>query len=535
MRLLSRGIWIVPVLALVGLGATSREAALLDAVKAGDESGVRALLQQKVSANAAEVDGTTALAWAVQYDRLQIAELLLRSGADPTRSNRYGVAPLFLAAVNGNAALIERLIKAGADPKTAGKGGETPLMAAARNGSVDAVRALIARGADVNAREARRGQTALMGAAAEGNAAAARVLIEAGADVHARSKGPATPPMDAAEFTRGNYNRKDRFDEYTPLLMAVRRGHTDVVRALLDGGANVRDTAPDGASVLVIAAANAHWELGALLLERGADPNAAAQGWNALHQTARTRGLNVTRLAFPVPTGNLSSFDFAKRLLARGVDVNARVTRSWGRSDNQRGRFSVIGATPLLMAAKTADAELMRLLLESGADIKIRNRIGTTVMMAAAGCDVTYVGEDSKPPEESLDAVKVALEWGGNVNDVNDNGDTPLHGAAFTGADIVVQFLVDKGAKLDAVNMYGQSPLAVAHLDYQGQIDQYHPETEAFIRKLLAERGIPPGEVFGPLELRQKFVKSGVRPNNNLAGVAVETAEDSQKPDAGNK
>ncbi len=514
---------LLAVVVLAGLGATDRETSLLEAVKSGDVAAVRALLRQKAGATATEPDGTTALTWAVRGNQQELATLLLKAGADPSKANRYGASPVFYAATNGNGPLLETLLAAGAKANAPGVGGEMPLMAAARSGSTEAVRVLLAHGADVHAREARRGQTALMAAAVEGNAAVVKTLVEAGARATDRSHGPATPPLDAAEFTRGNYNRKDRFDEYTPLLMAVRRGHLDVVRALLDAGVSPNEKAPDGASALVIAAANAHWELGALLLDRGADPNAADQGWNALHQTARTRGLNVTRLAYPVPTGRLSSMDFVKSLFAHGVDVHARVTKAWGRSDNQRGRFSVIRATALLMAAKSADAELMRVLLEHGANVQDRNREGTTVLMAAAGCDVTFVGEDSKPPEEALEAVKVALAAGGTVNDANEKGDTALHGAAFTGANIVVQFLVDKGAKLDAVNKYGQSPLAVAHLDYQGQIDQYHPETEAFIRKLLAERGLPEGKVFGPAELRQMFVASGVRGNNNLNTVVVET------------
>lgn len=523
--------WLVAVLVVAGLGATDREAALLDAVKAGDVSVVRMLVQQqKVSANASEIDGTTALAWAVQHNSEPIADVLLRAGADAARANRYGMAPVFLAAANGNAAIIERLMKAGASANASRTGGETPLMVAARNGNADAVRTLIAHGADVHARETLRGQTALMGAASEGNAAAVQVLIQAGADVNLRSRGPAGRPLEAAEGTRSGYTRRGRFDAYTPLLMAVRRGHIDVARALLASGANVHDTAPNGASALVIAAANAHWELGVLLLEHGANPNAMAQGWNALHQTARTRGLGFTRLAHPVPTGTLTSLDFAKSLLKHGVELNVKATKDWGRSDNQRGRFSEIGASAVLMAAKAADVELMRLLLENGADPKVRNRNGTTMIMAAAGCDVSYVGEDSRPAEESLEAVKVALKWGADINERNNVGDTALHGAAFTGANIVVQYLVDHGAKLDATNKWGQSPLAVAVVDYQGSIDQYHPETAAFIRKLLADRGMPEGKVFTPDELRKMYIETGERATGNNIGPEERPSDSDDAP-----
>lgn len=521
--------WLVAVAVVAGLGATDRETVLLDAVKAGDVRGVRALMQQRVSPNAAEVDGTTALIWAVQQEHAEIAELLLQAGADATRANRYGMSPLFVAAANGNAGLLTRLMKAGANPNATREGGETPLMVAARNGNPDAVRALLARGADVRATESRRGQTALMGAVTEGNAEAVKALIQAGADVNMRSRGPATKPLEAAEGTRSGYTRRGRFDAYTPLLMAARRGHIEVARALLAGGANIHDTAPNGASVLVVAAANAHWELGVLLLERGANPNAMGQGWNALHQVARTRGLGFTRLAHPPPTGSLSSLDFAKAVLKHGVDINAKATRDWGRSDNQRGRFSEVGASALLMAAKSADVELMRLLLAAGADPKIRNRDGTTMLMAAAGCDVSYVGEDSRPAEESLEAVKIALAAGADVNERNTVGDTALHGAAFTGANIVVQHLVDQGGRLDATNKWGQSPLAVAVVDYQGAIDQFHPETAAFIRTLLAARGMPEGKVFTPEELRKMYIETGERGIGNDIGTGERRRGDDQE------
>jgi len=225
----------------------------------------------------------------------------------------------------------------------------------------------------------------LMWAAAQGNAEAVTLLIKAGAAVDARSHGPTQTVVKAERSTsnyasdvdpdrvaRGaapdeprlnsaisrDYRRPGRIDAYTPLLFAVRAGHLEAVRALLDGRANVNDAAPDGTSALAIAAINAHWELGVLLLDRGADPDAAAQGWTPLHQVARTRTLNIGQFPYPVPTGRLTGLDLARKLIAHGANVNARMTKEI--VDGYRNRFNRIGATPLLLAAKGADVEMIR-------------------------------------------------------------------------------------------------------------------------------------------------------------------------------
>ena len=163
--------------------------------------------------------------------------------------------------------------------------GETVLMTAARTGKVDVLKLLIARGADIRAHEPSKGQTALMWAAAENNAAAVKLLVEAGADLHERSRG----------------------GSFTPLLFAVRAGHIEASKALLDLGAKIEDALPDGTSALVLATINAHYELAGFLLDRGANPSAAAQGWTALasdrmvstaqcrFQSSRSRGYGGPR------------------------------------------------------------------------------------------------------------------------------------------------------------------------------------------------------------------------------------------------
>ncbi len=461
-------------------------------------SAARALIDQRVDVNAREADGTTALHWAAHHNDLRTADLLIRAGAVVSAANRYGVTPLVLACTNGNAAIVERLLGAGADANTRMPGGQTVLMTAARTGNVGVLKALLARGADVNARESTRGQTALMWAAAEGNAAAVGVLLEAGADIKARSHGP-TPPAGTSlsrpaadndglnDAVSRDYFRRGRVDDYSPLLFAVRAGRLEAVSVLLDAGADVNDSASDGATALVVAAINAHWELGAFLLDRGANPNAAAQGWTPLHQVIRTRTLNIGQFPHPVATGRLSSMDLARKLIAHGADVNARMTREIVDGYRYARRR---GATPFLLAARGADFQMMRLLAESGADPLATDSAKSTALMLAAGIDMGYVNEDSGTNEDALDAVKVAFDLGADVNAVNDRGETALHGAASRGSNAIVQLLVDRGARLDATNKRGFTPLNVANGEGNTATFQRRPETVALFRELMKARGL---------------------------------------------
>ena len=476
-------------LAAAAVAAAPAEPPLVEALKAGDLQAAFALLRAGADPDIAGPDGTTALHWAAYRDDADAADRLLRAGAAPGAANRYGVTPLALAAAGGYGAVVERLLAAGADPHAATPGSETALMSAARAGGVRAVAALLARGADPNAVEATRGQTALMWAAGEGHDEVVRRLLAAGADLHARSHAPA-----AAEAARGagTYTRRvPRLDSFTPLLFAVRAGRTAAVRALLAAGADPNEAAPDGTSALVMAAANAHWALGALLLEAGADPNAAAQGWPALHQVVRTRNLNIGFFPHPEPTGTMSSLEFATRLIAHGADVNARITQPI--VDGFRGFWTQTGATPLLAAAKGADADMMRLLAAHGADATLTNDRGTTPLMAAAGVEMFNPDEDSGTNAEALEALDVALALGGDVNAANRDGDTALHGAAWRGANAIILRLVDEGAELHVENERGFTPLRIANGEEEGRVANINvrPWTVALLQKLLQERGLP--------------------------------------------
>jgi ankyrin repeat protein len=445
---------------------------LADAEKKNDRAAVRALVQQHLDVNAAAVDGDTALHWAAWQDDLETARLLIQAGANVNAANRYGVTPLSLACTNGSAAMIDLFLKAKADPNAALPGGETPLMTAARTGKPDALKVLLVAGADVKAKDDDRGQTALMWAAAEGNTAAVEMLIEFGADIHARSKGG-----------------------FTPLLFAVREGKADTVQALLKAGADVNETLQGpakiaGTSAMALAVANAHYELAAMLLDAGADPNAAKQGWTALHTITWVRQPGyASNDPAPTGSGNMSSIEFVKKIVAKGANVNARMTKRYtvGLSS-----LNTMGATPFLLAARTGDAELMRLLAKLGADPLIPNADDTTPLMVAAGVGTRSPGEDAGTEPEVLEAVKVAIELGNDVNAVDKNGETAMHGAAYKQVPSAAQYLLDHGAKIEVFNRknsHGWTALRIAEGVHRGMNLRASPETAAVIRKAMAAAG----------------------------------------------
>ena len=465
------------VVLLLGLGVTlpGQSRTLLDVVKAGDAAAARTLLARGGDPNSGDADGSTVLHFAVENDETELIQALLAAGARARVANRHGITPLHLAATNGNATIVQRLIAAGADVNGVTPGGETALMMASRTGDPETIKALLTHGAMVDAKEGWRGQTALMWAATENNAAAIRLLVEAGADVKTKSTG----------------------GSFTAFLFAVRGGHIDAARALLDSGANVNERLSDGMSALVLALYNAHFELAAFLLDRGADPNAAEQGWTALHQVAWSRRPNRGfNMPGAVPTGRIDSLELVRKLVAKGANVNARMTKE--PRDGNRNMLNRIGATPFVMAAKSADVPLMRVLLESGADPKIKTNDGTSALMAAAGVGVYGPGESPGTHEEALEAVKLAYEaGGGDVNDVNRDGETALLGAVYRGGAVpVIQFLSDKGAKLDVANKKQWTPLLAAEgVVYASSGIRRYPEAAALIRKLMREKGLPIPEI----------------------------------------
>jgi ankyrin repeat protein len=302
-----------------------------------------------------------------------------------------------------------------------------------------------------------------MWAAMENHAAVVHALLEHGADVHALSTGG-----------------------FSSLLFAVRAGHIDVVRNLVAAGAKVRQTLPDGTGALSLAIINAHYELAAALLDLGADANDDSLGWTPLHQLVWTRRPNTNRGSIPpVPTGNLASLELVARLVAHGANPNARQRKE--PRDGNRNLLNRMGATPFLLAAKAADVELMRALVANGADPLMTTEEKATPLMVAAGVGIWQTGESPGTNEEALEAVTLAWELGGDVNASDASGDRAVHGAAYRGANAVMQFLIEKGARLDVTNKRGWTPLTIAEGVVYPNTFTRRPPTAVLLRELAAK------------------------------------------------
>ncbi len=485
-RKLVRIVCLVLVALVAGLEAADRSNPLVEAVKRGNRDEVRALIQQRADVNVPDPDGTTALHWAVRANDEEMVALLLRARANVKASNRYGLQPIMLAATNGNATMLDRLLKAGADPNTANSEGETVIMTAARTGRVDALKVLAARGANVNARENWFGETAIMWAASENHAGAVRALVELGAEKNARSSVLDAPVL---EFPRsGGPNSPFPRGGWTPLMFAAREGSVDAARALADLGADLNAVAlPEtdvplneeeaksaekgiGTTALVFAIINAHYDLAAMLLEKGADPNITdLSGTAALYAAVDMNSLQwVQGRPAPILTDTLDGGDIVKRLLQRGANPNAKLKSRPLKRHHDAGSTLNFGqgTTPLFRAARTNDVAVMKLLLDAGADPFVTLPDRTTVLMTAAGQGYGGLrGEGIRiviPTEEgAIGALTLLLDRGLDVNAFNSLGNTALHAAVGRG-DSVVKFLVDRGATPNFKNKAGLAPLDLA-------------------------------------------------------------------------
>ena len=527
------------VVAVLGAGRSD----VADAVMDGDRAALQRLVQQKADVNEPQVDGATALHWAVYKNDLESANLLMRSGARANVKNREGVSPLYMASLYGEPAIVELLLKGGADARELTANGETMLMLAARNGNPGVIKLLLAAGVDVNARENIRGTTALMWAAEQSNAEAVKALLDAGADFKAQS-GPAGLPRNyftqRVNVANVETARKKRIAEaagvpfepapatapaapeddgpvaglvgrggggLTPLIFAARQGDLESARLLIAAGADVNQTSQYVWSPLLTATENRHYQLALFFIEKGADVNLAnLGGWTPLYLATDNR--NIEGGDYPTPRPDLDHLDFIKVLLDHGANPNARVR------DNTMTRtiftmqwFQEAGAIPFARAAQSSDVALMKLLLSYGADPSLATDFGDTALAAAAGIGwvdgVTF--EWSR--EANLEAIKMLLDLGLDPNSADADGRTPLMAAALKGRSEIVQLLVDRGAKLEtrdngsrdtdklASKLAGHTWQALDYADglvrtgVQSAVN--HPETAALIRKLMAERGLP--------------------------------------------
>jgi ankyrin repeat protein len=421
------------------------------------------------------------LAAAEENNTLAVDELLA-SGANPNKGNPYGITPLSLACQNGNAVMTRALLGAGAEVGTRLPGGETPLMIAARTGDAETVRVLLKQGAEVDATES-KGQTALMWAAAEGNLEVVKILVEQGAH-----------PQKAL---------KSGFNAF---FFAIREGHRPVVQYLLankHAGANEamqveREASrgpKKGITALRLAMENGHFDLAVDLLEQGADANDQRAGYAPLHVLSWVRkpprGDGLSGMPPPEVFGHLTSVDLAKALIKHGADVNLRL-KSGASGGPKLGQK---GATPFLLAAKNADLPYLKLLVEQGADPLLPNADGTTPFLAAAGLGSLTPEEEAGNESECLAVAKYLVSLGAEINTVNKNGETAMHGAAYKNAPGLVDFLVEHGADItrwNTKNKHGWTPLLIAQGYRPGNFKPDAATVDAIQAVMVASGVTPP-------------------------------------------
>jgi ankyrin repeat protein len=522
-----------------------------DAAENRDFAAFKALIANKSDVNAAQADGTTALDWAVHWGDIEEVDLLLKAGADTKAATRLNATALYLAAEGGSPVMIQKLLAAGADPNQAVLSkNETPLMFAARSGSVEAVRLLLEKGAKIDATEGLRNSTALLWAAEQNHAEVVKLLLDRGAKVDAKTTitaapvrrvgrprndpAPAakagTPPAGASgavpigdpallakagpAAAKGKPTAEEEDEAFarppvggngglTALILATREGGLETMKALLDGGAPINQQSGNGNTALIVAAMNGNAATINFLLERGADLNLAnLQGWTPLYLTVKAR--TMEKGTMPNPTfdeeGLFKAIEF---MVNHGVDVNARIhantevhngiAATWLREG---------GATAFLRAAFCADLPVMKLLLAHGADPNIATDDKTTALMALSGVgSMDGFTHDFGTEKESLEGMQLLIDLGGQVNAINADGVTALHGAAHKNFLAGINYLVSKGADL-SIRSHRETQYerkggpGNTALDWATGIQVgmqsaiYHQEAVALISKLMTDHGL---------------------------------------------
>jgi ankyrin repeat protein len=490
--------------ALAAPGAWAADS-LVEAVKAGDSAGAIELIDQRVDVNGAETDGTTPLHWAVYRNDAQLVERLLKAGANANAVNDFGSTPLSEAAITGNVTVIDELLKAGADPESPNADGQTALMVLARTSNVEAAKLLLKKKANVNAVEKWHGQTALMWAAAQSQPEMVKLLVKHGADVNTRSlvndwqRQVTAEPRAQARPAGG----------LTALMYASRQGCLDCVKALADAKADLDLADPEGVTPLIVAITNFHFDVGAYLLKRGANPNK----WDWWGRTPLYSAVDLNTLPHGgrpdrISLDETTSLKMIELLLEAGANPNAQLKlfppyRALG-PDRGADMMLTMGATPLLRAAKAGDVPAVKLLLAHGANPNLPNIHGTTPIMAAAGLSSNEIDTRGrfKTEAEAVETINLLANAGADVNARETrtcppsgffcvSGQTALHGAALWGWNDVVKALVAHKADLNAKDAKGNTPLdsALGKAGGHGRGGtriEVHEQTAALIRELSA-------------------------------------------------
>lgn len=422
--------------------------------------------------DAAQPDGMTALHWSVKHGHHESISWLLAAGANPSVASHYKVTPLAIACTRGDEASVRLLLEGKADVAALGQGKETVLMLASRQGNENIVKMLLEASCELNATD-RSGQTALMWAAAAGQEKVVRLLIKAGAD-------------QAVKLKSG----------FNAFFFAVRQGHIETVDAFLDTGTDVHAlmevqsgggrNALNKTPAIVLAVESGHFELALRLVERGADPNDQRNGYSPLHVLSWVRkpksGDGFDGDPSPRGSGKVSSLAFVRRMVSLGANPKLAIENG---KPSGKAQLNMKGATPLLLASKTADLPLMKLLIELGADPLQPNADNCTPLLAAAGVGTVAVDEEPGTEPEVLAAIEHLLSLQADLHSVDKNGDTAMHGAAYRAFPQVVKYLRDKGLKSETwnhKNRHNWSPFDIADGKRPGSV-----KPNPIVRKALEE------------------------------------------------
>jgi uncharacterized protein len=500
---------------LTGNEAVAAGVELVEAVRLGDTGKGRAFIEQGADVNAQSPDGTSALHWAVHLGDDATVRLLIGEGARVDQLNGYGLAPLHVAASEGRASLVKILLDSGASTSLRGRNFETALLMASRKGCAECVKALLTMGSDPNVRDEAFDLTPLMLASWSGSAESVAALLEAGAQVDASTRPGPEPKWVEPGAGRASHgegilrggvpergSRPPRAGQMTSLHYAAREGHTAVVKLLLEHGARIEQTEANGVRPLLLAIMNDRTDTARLLIERGADVNADDwYGRAPLWAAVDVRNVELDGEINTQVADREGSLEIIKLLLARGANPNARTRESppgriWLMQAGSLSWVDFTGQTPFLRAALAGDVTTMRLLLEYKADPNIATFGGTTPLMAAAGVNWVYFQTFDEGQDQLLEAVKLCVWLGQDVNAANSMGVRAIHGAANRGSDAIVRYLVEQGADLDAKDKVGRS----AHTWAQGVFLATHaavpkPGTMALIEELKSRKASMAGRL----------------------------------------
>jgi ankyrin repeat protein len=323
---------------------------------------------------------------------------------------------------------------------------------------------LLEAGAQVDARESFYGETALHWAAAGDHADVVRMLVKAGAPVNERSG-------EQVFARRRNGQSVLPLGSWTPLMYAARQNAAEAVTALLGLGADLDAVDPDGATALIVAILNAHFDVAGQLIDAGADVNILDKeaGTGALYYAIDMHRLTIGHgRPNPHQVGTLTALDIVKSLLDKGANPNVVSKAVMFQRQHTFGDTTLAkGATPFLRAAKSGDVEVMRLLLAKGADPKVRMPNGATALTLVAGLgwrdgSAAAPSYDQGSEAEAVAAIDLLLDLGLSLSDTTDAGDTPLHASVTRSSTLIIQHLLDRGADKKAVNKKGLTPVAVA-------------------------------------------------------------------------